>query len=493
MTEKKDYLNELSKEVASKKIESFQEEKVVKVEKPKRKINVGLIIGGVVALVAAIILVWFLFFRPNISMPNFVGKTQNDIGAWAKQQGVETSGIIFMDEFNFEHDKGLVVSQSIDEGSNVGKDAKITFVLSKGADPDEAVAFPDIMNMTNSELKDWISENKLTKTKISTEYNDTIEKDAVISFELKNVEEADFTRGTTLNIKVSKGEQPAGTVTLEDFKDKDKAYVESWAKGKKVELVVDEVYHDTVAKGLVITQSIESGKTIKEGDVLTITVSKGKAIVLPDFTKMNAEQLTTWIADKDNSVVINQDRKRYNDDWTKYILEQSIKAGSSVESGETVFLTISIGKPRLTESYVGKPLQSLVDWVNAERHKGSDMYAGEWGTTAVYSSYPKGTIISMTCADAKGNTADCAGDLPLDARFTVTLSKGKLVQMKEADLATNESIISFLVGNQFNFKTDVTSDDNMVGINVNGTFTKAGSATNIDVKEDDTIIVITKQ
>lgn len=492
MSEKKDYLSELSKEVQSKKtIESFQEEKVVKVEKPKRTINPMAIVAGVVAVAVIAIGTWFLFFRPNIEVLDFVGKTQNDIGAWAKQQGVETSGIVFKEEFNFEHDKGLIVSQDVAAGTNVGKDAKITFVLSKGADPDEKIALPDIESMTNSELKDWISTNKLTKTKITTEFSETIEKDVVISYELKNVDANDFTRSTTLNIKVSKGPQPAGTVTLEEFKDKDKAYVESWAKSKKVELIIEEVYHDTTAKGLVITQSIDSGKTMKEGEKLTVTVSKGKAIIIPDFTKMTKEDLEAWKANKDNGVTILT-KERYNADWTKYVVDQSIKAGSSVDSGETLTLTISIGKPRLGENFVGKSLQGLVDWCNLQRSKGADMYAGEWGTTQLYSNtYRAGTIINMKCEDSKGNGVSCEGDLPLDSRFVVTVSKGLVVGLKDADVTSVESIVDFLAKNQFNFTTDANL---AAGIQVGGTHIAVGATgVTTEVHEDDAIVVGTKQ
>ena len=86
----------------------------------------------------------------------------------------------------------------------------MTFTLSLGPDPDEAIAFPDIKNMTQSEITDWINENKLLKTKVTTQYSTTVESGAVISYDLKNADESSFTRGTTLNIICSKGAAPAG-------------------------------------------------------------------------------------------------------------------------------------------------------------------------------------------------------------------------------------------------------------------------------------------
>ena len=92
--------------------------------------------------------------------------------------------------------------------------------------------------MTLDEINDWISKNKLSKVKVNTVYSDTVEKDQVISFDLKSVNENNFTRGTNLTISVSKGPQPAGEVTVDDFVKKEVSSAETWAKSKKVELEI---------------------------------------------------------------------------------------------------------------------------------------------------------------------------------------------------------------------------------------------------------------
>ena len=169
----------------------------------------------------------------------------------------------------------------------------MTFVISKGADPDELVSLPDIKNMTKSEIESWISENKLSATKINTTYSDTVAKDEVISVDL-SVDTDKFTRGTSLKINISKGPAPAGTVKVENLKNQTYSYAENWAKSKKITLKKVEAYDDEVMKGYIISQSIAADKEMKEGETLTVTVSLGKGFEVPNFLKMSESDLETW-------------------------------------------------------------------------------------------------------------------------------------------------------------------------------------------------------
>ena len=147
---------------------------------------------------------------------------------------------------------------------------------------------------------------------------------------------------------MSKGPQPAGEVTVDDFVKKEVSSAETWAKSKKVELEIVEVYHDTITTGLVVSQSIESGKKMKQGDTLTLTVSKGKAVKVPQLVGYTKDQLEAWAANKENAVSIVK-KEVYSDAPAGSVISQSIKAGSQVDSGTvlepvsyTHLLTVSL-------------------------------------------------------------------------------------------------------------------------------------------------------
>lgn len=495
MSEKKDFLNQLASDI--KKPDSFQEEQFEKVEKPKININPKWIAAGVAALIIILLAVWFFFFRAKITMPNFVGQTTSDLSAWVRQEGIEAQGIVIKEEYNFDYDSGVIMEQSVAEGKKVKEDVKITFVASLGADPSEHVDFIDnVLAQTQSDIQEWIDSNKLMKVKFSQVYSDEVEKGYVISFNLNGIETTDFTRSTNVTFNISRGPQPAGTITVEDFKGKLEEYVTDWAKTKKVELKVINSYSDTVAAGSVIDQNIASGKTMKEGETLTITVSKGKAIKLPDFTKMSSEDYTAWLSNADNKSVNIVEKKQYSETGG-YILNQSIAAGKYVGVDETLTLTISLGFPRLSmydqgPNIVGTNYQDFVDWLNQQRQYGADMYAGSWSSGDSYSyEHSKGKILSVICSDySSGQVVACDGNLPLDARFDVARSLGKMYDVKSDEITGKNlaTLVDYLSGKELTFiigkrpdNTDISSTDTVKLLDKNGNLVGTGQLYQGDV------------
>ena len=431
----KDFLSQFSSD--GKKPDSFKEEERIPVNKPKKEFNPKFLIIGAIVLVALFVGVYFLFLAPKIEMPNFVGQTKNDVASWVKQQDITTSGIVFKEEYNFDNDADVILSQSVDAGKKVKNDVKITFTISLGADPDEKISLPDIKSMTKSDLESWIKANKLTKTKITTSYNDSVEKDAVISYELKGVDEADFTRSSTLNISVSKGSQPAGTVTISDFKGKSYSEVESWAKTNKITLNKVESYSDSVESGLIISQSIDANKTMKQGDTLTVTVSKGKGVKVPDFNTMSEEEIKSWASKNNINATITS---KYSNSDNK-VLSSNVTKGSMVSSSDDVQIVLNAGKYFYADDEglttllkPGASVNKLEDWCNEKRSKGIDAYTGNWSSSAeVYSNiYEKGQIVSVEISSySTGKVYDINDRLPLDVRFSVVVSKGKYYKMSD--------------------------------------------------------------
>ena len=433
MADNKDFLSQFSD--SGKKPDSFKEEERIPVSKPKKEINpVMIIVPSVVAVIVVVALV-YIFVFPHIKVESFVGKSQNDAAAWIKQNEIESAGIVFKEEYSFDVAKGNVVSQTPESGK-VKKDAKMTFVISKGADPDELVSLPDIKNMTKSEIESWISENKLSATKINTTYSDTVAKDEVISVDL-SVDTDKFTRGTSLKINISKGPAPAGTIKVEDFSKKDYSYVESWAKSKKVTLKKVEAYSDDVMSGYVISQSIAADKEMKEGETLTVTVSKGKGVTVPNFLKMSETEYNTWKDTNTGENAIQVKEKVYYSDSTSYVLKQSVTAGTTIAQTEVVIVTINKGDgfylnealTALGYDYVegSTSYDRLDDWsykakeigLNAQVH----MYTGNY----VASDKPKGTILKIEYAkDEDGNKYSMNEKLPLDVRIFCSVSSGEL-------------------------------------------------------------------
>lgn len=431
----KDFLSKIADEAAAnKKPDSFKEEVRVPVHKEKKPIKPVYIIASVVALIVAAIVVYFVAFSAKIEMPNFVGKTKQEVGQWVTQQGIEATGLVFNEEYNFDFEDGQIISQSIEAGKKVKDNVKLNFTISKGADPEEEIELPDIANMTKEELKDWESENKILKMKITTSYNETVEKDNVISFNVKGCEADSFTRGCALNISVSKGPQPAGVIKVEKFVGKNVEEVKAWAERYKVVLNVVDVFSDEKPVGEVLTQSVKENETLADKQELTITVSKGKGVKVPNFANMSNQEVDQWL--DENASVVDVTKKYF--DSTKHVISQSVGANGMVSSEDPLKITINLGNTfYLSDELVngtgvvknGVYYDKLVDFCNNIRYLGIDSYAGQWNeNTEVYSEeYYKGQVVSIEVSSySTGEKFSLNDRLPLDVRFSVIVSKGKI-------------------------------------------------------------------
>ncbi|MBO7677577.1 MAG: PASTA domain-containing protein, partial [Erysipelotrichaceae bacterium] len=332
MPDNKDFLDQFSD---AGKPASFKEEERVPVKKEKKPINTkALAITAGVLLVLAIAS-YFLFFAPKIEMPNFVGMTKNDVAAWVKQQGIDATGILFVEQYDFDTNDGTILTQSVAPGKKVKNNVKINFNLSKGPDPDEKIAVPDLYAMEKEDIQAWIQDNKLQKTKISTSYNENVDANFVIDYTFTGCEEDSFTRGCSLKINVSKGAAPAGSVAVEDFEKKPYATVESWAKSKKVNINKIEQYSDKIDKDYVISQSVSAGKTIKEGETLTVVVSLGKAVNMVDMIGWKKTEVRQWCMK--NGVAYDDSEEDYSTS-SGLCIKQSINPGTLVKEGDLLYV-----------------------------------------------------------------------------------------------------------------------------------------------------------
>ena len=411
---------------------SFNEEVRVKVDKPKFQIPTGAIIGIVAAVALIGFLIWFFGMRAKIVMPDFTGKTIKDVGTWAQQNKIENTAIARNYEYSLEYETDVVISQTPAAGTRVKTNTPITLTVSQGADPNEHVDFPDIKNMTLDELNEWKNTNKLTKTKISTEFSTTTEKDAVISYELKNVSENDFTRGSTLTVRVSKGPAPAGQVTVENFVGKNYSEVVTWANNKKLKLARQEMNSDTVESGFVISQLPASGQALAEGDTLTVTVSKGKGVKVPNLVGYSKEQLEAWSSSKNNSGITIVKQSKYNEAPLGSVIAQSVSPGQILDNGDVLSLTISLYMPIFetnSRAWYGKDYLELRAWCDDVNYNGADIQAGSWGdwkNPTCSDTYPTpGQVVNYACYYGTSDLADgCGRPLNNNSRINYQISSG---------------------------------------------------------------------
>lgn len=345
--------------------ESFKEEKFVESEK-KSKLP---IIISVIVIALLLICGYFIFFNKKVVMEDFVSKSRENLNVWVKENGINSNNIIFTYEYDLTYDENIIISQSVDAGKKISKNKVITFVVSKGADPDEEIKFPDIKSMDLNEIKKWISDNKLSNIKISYEYSDDISKDSVISYNLRNINESEFVRSSQLTVVISKGKKQKSQVTVDNFVGKSYDAIVSWAAEKNVIIVKTDVFSNKEI-GEITSQSVSAGTKIKEEDTIYVNVSKGEASYIPSLVGKTKSYANTWALDSDIKVIIQEE---YNDTVEKNkVINQNIQAGSYIDKDDVLVLTVSLGKPYL-EDYKGKSIDELLEWVEEINESGCNV------------------------------------------------------------------------------------------------------------------------
>ncbi len=162
---------------------------------------------------------------------------------------------------------GLVMSQSIDEGTVVLADTVIKLVVSSGRGSFE---MPSVTDMTKEDAKTKLTGLGLTLDYVY-EHSDSVKNGRVIS---QSVEAG--TRvfaGNSVVLTISSG---AELFKVPDVKGKTEEDAIAELKAQTLVVKVNDNYDDNVAAGLVVDQTLEPGTSQKRGASITITVSKGK-------------------------------------------------------------------------------------------------------------------------------------------------------------------------------------------------------------------------
>jgi len=208
--------------------------------------------------------------RKEVMMPELTGKSA--INALQALSDNNLSAQIEGYEFDESVPIGTVLRQSPDAGITVreGKIARI--VLSRGG---ESVFTPTLtgMPLRNAEL--LLRQQQLVLGEVSEAYSLRVEKGTVLSQEPKP--EISVSKNTMVNVKVSAGAPPAGTIMMPDFRQKRAEEVWQWANKNDIKFDTAEEPSSTFPSGTVIDQKPEVDTILDGNSSVHITVSARKS------------------------------------------------------------------------------------------------------------------------------------------------------------------------------------------------------------------------
>ncbi|MFT4264861.1 MAG: PASTA domain-containing protein, partial [Nocardioides sp.] len=211
---------------------------------------------------------WWVGFARYTTTPGVLGLTQAKATAKLEALGlhVEVSDPAWSDTVA----AGRVMSSDPDGGNRVLDGGTVTITLSKGP---EIYQLPDLAGKSLDEAQDAIAGLKLSFGKAVRKFSETVPEGQVIRTD--PAAGTELRPGSNVDVWVSKGRQPIEVTSWVGKKGSDaKAALEK--AGLKV--TSDSRYDDSVAKGLVISQTPETG-TLYQGDGVSLLVSKGPELV----------------------------------------------------------------------------------------------------------------------------------------------------------------------------------------------------------------------
>ena len=231
-------------------------------------IFIGLLLLFVLSL-GGTMLVLNLTNPPEVAMPNVVGLSKEE--AQKEIENVKLKFEIEKEEYNKDVPEGFIISQDptyMEKFNKVKQGSTVKVVVSKG---EEKTTVPKVVGMEKDKAVKALEDAKL-KVEIVEESSKKVQEGYVISQETSPDTEA--FAGDTIKIHVSTGVEKA---TVPDVIGKSQADAKKTLEAQGFVVAVTTSEDSSKENGIVLKQSLDSGKSVEKGTTITITVNNYEA------------------------------------------------------------------------------------------------------------------------------------------------------------------------------------------------------------------------
>ena len=359
-----------------------------------------------------------LFSSPISTVEDFRGKSLTEVAKWANSNKVT---IIQDYEYSDMVDEYSIISQDIKPGSSLKDVESITVSVSEGPNPSKEIVVPSMITWDDERVINYVNSNYLNNVNVEFIESDK-KKDTVIEQD----KSGNLKRDELLNLTFSYGDEGnSDEVKLIDLTNKSKFEIEFYMKQNHLKYILEYDFSSKIKKGYGISQSVKAGEIVNINDKeITITISKGPEIKIPDLKNMSITKLTEW-------AVKNKVKLEFVDKYDDSIKEGNVvecdkNKGDVVEQGSTIKVTISRGKLKMPGF---KNIDEFYEW--------ADKYEIKYEIKREFSDTVKaGEVISYSVK--KGQA------IKNDEVITVTVSDGKNCKVPDLKGLTKSEAISKL-------------------------------------------------
>lgn len=368
---------------------------------------------------------------------------------------------------------GAVISQQYEAKRELEKGTEIELVVSIGdssIDTTVPVDIPDLVGMDYTKAEKILKGLKLY-VKQQFEYNASIPTNQVVG--QNPIAKVKGHQGDTVTLIVNQGErvfQMPDVIMME--------YSEAEAKLKEIGLDVYIVQKENseYSPGIVFEQSIPKNTDVKTGTKVTLTVSKGKQVIVPDVVGKKEKAAIDEISNA--GLVASVTYKKDASVPKGVVISQSEKAGTKLQQGDNVNLTVSNGNKDIEtgDKYAGSLLSISLD----KKPSKTTYVIGESVDSngmKVVASFADGSKRDVTSeCKVESVKLDKTGSIQVPVSYTyegVTKSTSFSVTVKGPSISLNPTSVNVVVGGT----ASVNANTNPSGGNVSWKSSNAKIAT----------------
>lgn len=366
---------------------------------------------------------------------DLTGKSLTDVVKWAKKNNITLNQDY---EYSDMVSSYNIISQDVLAGTKVKDINELRVSVSEGANPDKEIIVPEMNGWDSERVVNYVEDNYLNNVDVSFEESDKVE-DTVI----EQNKSGSMKRSDELKLTFSLGEELDNSdVKMTDLINKSEFEAVFYLKQHRIKYEIKKEFSNKIERGNVVDQSIKAGNTVKvdsDDDKVTITISKGKSIKVPNLKKMSMVEITEWVVE--NKLKLEFTNKYDDSVKENDVIYANYDKGDKIEQGSTVKIVISKGKLVMEKFDSYDKFKVWADKYNIiyeEKHEFSD-------------DIPQGEIISYSYK--KGDTIK-NGD-----SIIVTISDGKECKVPDVIGMTKKEAIKALedAGLNYNFVTQNSS------------------------------------
>ena len=297
-------------------------------ERKKKKIIIGSVIGGIVALLVIIGIVFMINSHKHtgntVSVPDFT--TTSNISEARVEEQLKALGLKLdaREDTTSSQPRGTVTKQNPKGGKKVAKGSTVSVWFSTGP---QSVSVPDVSKHTQEEAKEILEAAGFKVGNVTTIDSATVAKDRVVK--TNPAARSKQTKGTIISLYISSGLTQIPSLVGQP---KDTA-IDRLNKASFTQITIESESSDTVPEGSVTRIDPGEGSTVEAGSPVTIWISTGKQQVpVPNVIGMDCVDAKALLESVGLKVSVSGPEDGL-------VTDMSPNGGTKADAGATVTLT----------------------------------------------------------------------------------------------------------------------------------------------------------